>query len=97
MAKYAITTEARDDLKDIGRFSQQTWGRMQRIKYLAQLESRFRDLARERVKGRLRDDLPGAPMSFHVGRHVIFYRHRNDGIEILRVLHDAMDFSRYFK
>ncbi|NIR47814.1 type II toxin-antitoxin system RelE/ParE family toxin [candidate division KSB1 bacterium] len=36
-------------------------------------------------------------MSYHCGRHVIFYRKAKKGIEIIRVLHDSMDFPRHFK
>jgi toxin ParE1/3/4 len=52
-------------------------------------------LAHQPAFGRKRNDLSGAPTSFHEGRHVIFYRPTSEGIEVLRVLHDAMDFSRH--
>jgi toxin ParE1/3/4 len=54
-------------------------------------------LADHPARGRKRFDLPGVPMSFHEGKHVIFYRPTKEGIEVLRVLHDAMDFPRHFE
>ncbi len=47
--------------------------------------------------GRKREEIIGTPYSYHEGRHVIFYRTTTEGIELMRVLHDAMDFPRHFK
>jgi len=45
MAKYRVTPRAEDDLKNIGRYTQQHWGRIQRNAYLKNLENRFSWLA----------------------------------------------------
>lgn len=97
MKKFTITPKARADLKDISRYTDKTWGRQQRFTYLKQLHDRFALLADRPQSGRKRDEILGSPYSYHEGRHVIFYRSTTDGTEILRVLHDAMDFSRHFK
>jgi plasmid stabilization system protein ParE len=34
-------------------------------------------------------------LSYHEGRHVIFYRPITTGREVIRILHDGMDFSRH--
>ena len=90
-----ISPKARRDLIDIGRYTEKQWGNTQRKKYLAQLKERFEKLAQLPSLGRRRDELPEAPLGYHEGRHVIFYRPLADDIEIVRVLHDSMDFGRH--
>lgn len=94
MKKFKISPKARADLRDISRYTDQNWGRKQRFDYIKQLEDRFSYLAEKPQMGRKRLEVIGAPYSYHEGRH---YRTIADGIEILRVLHDAMDFPRHFK
>ena len=43
-----------------------------------------------------RDDVRPGYRAFHEGRHLIFYREAGDQIEIIRILHDRMDFRRHF-
>lgn len=97
MKKATITPKARADLRDISRFTDQRWGRQQRFNYIGRLTDRFSYLANNPQMGRIRDEIIGFPFSYHEGRHVIFYRATAEGIEILRVLHDSMDFPRHFK
>jgi toxin ParE1/3/4 len=97
MKKATITPKARDDLKDISRYTDKKWGRQQRYKYIKQLKDRISYLADNPQMGRKRNEIIGFPYSYHEGRHVIFYRTSAEGIEILRVLHDSMDFPRHFR
>ncbi len=97
MKKISITPKARADLRDISRYTDKKWGRQQRLDYIKQLRDRFFYLADRPQMEKKRDEIIGTPYSYHEGRHVIFYRISTEGIEILRVLHDAMDFPRHFK
>jgi toxin ParE1/3/4 len=94
--KATITPIARSDLIDISRYTDKKWGRPQRFKYVKQLKDRFSYLADNPHIGRKRGEIFGSHYSYHEGRHVIFYRITSEGIEILRVLHDSMDFPRHF-
>ena len=95
MPKYILSSRADSDLEEIWDYTDRTWGRIQAHTYLTQLESRMIALAHHPTAGRKRYDLPGTPMSYHEGRHIIFYRPASEGIEVLRVLHDAMDFLKH--
>ena len=97
MKKATVSPQARVDLKNISCYTDEKWGRQQRFSYIKQLRDRFLYLADKPQMGRKRHEMTGAPYSYHEGRHVIFYRPTAEGIEILRILHDAMDFSRHFK
>jgi toxin ParE1/3/4 len=34
---------------------------------------------------------------YHVGQHLIFYRQKSTGIEIIRILHDRMDVETHLR
>jgi toxin ParE1/3/4 len=95
MPTSRLTAKARADLKSIGRYTQDTWGREQRNKYLAQLDHCFHMLAQEPHKGRPCDDIRKGYRKYHVGRHLIFYRQTGKDIEIIRILHDRMDIENH--
>ena len=92
MPGFHLTQAAKADLKDIGRYTQNKWGRAQRDKYLAMLDGCFQDLADEPLKGRDCSDIREGYRKYSAGRHVIFYHQiLTDTIEIVRILHDRMD------
>jgi toxin ParE1/3/4 len=93
--RVELTRAARDDLKDIGRFTHRQWGRTQRIKYMGEIERRIRDLADGPGRARLRSDIGPDIRSASVGRHVVFFRTTEIGILVLRVLHAQMDIERH--
>jgi toxin ParE1/3/4 len=92
MSAFRLTAKAKADLRDIGRYTQRTWGRDQRNRYFSRLDEAFHLLAREPDRGRSCDDIRQGYRKYHVGRHMIFYRQSGaDGIEIIRILHERMD------
>lgn len=91
MLAFRLTKRAKADLKDIGCYTQDVWGREQRNRYLDNLDASFHDLARTPQKGRSCDDIRQGYRKHQVGRHVIFYRQGAGNIEIIRILHDRMD------
>jgi len=92
MQGFILTKKARDDLKAIGRYTQETWGREQRNRYLTMLDDKFHDLAANPMKGRDCRDIRTGYRKYEVGKHIIFYRHlEEEGIEVVRVLHERMD------
>jgi toxin ParE1/3/4 len=95
MPAFRLTAKAKEDLRGIGRWSQQQWGREQRDRYLAQLDRCFRLLAETPGLGRPCDEVRVGYRRFHEGRHLLFYRGTAQGIEIVRILHERMDPARH--
>jgi len=91
MPSYRLTNKALDDLRSIARYTEKTWGREQRNKYLSKLDSNFQILAHEPQLGRACDDIKQGYRKHQVGRHLIFYRRIASRVEIVRILHDSMD------
>jgi toxin ParE1/3/4 len=90
-----IVQAARDDLRAIARFTDETWGRAQERRYLAALMAAMQQLRDSPGLGRPRDDLRPGLRSLIAGRHVDFYRETADAILVLRVLHERMDIRRH--
>ena len=91
-----ITPLARQDLKGIGRHTQERWGVAQRDTYLQDLATLFGRLGDGTVLGRRRDEIREGLLAQPCGRHVVFFRRDVDGnVEVLRVLHERMDFRRH--
>jgi toxin ParE1/3/4 len=91
MGRFYLSQLAKSDLRAIGRYTQVTWGREQRNRYLTQLDACFDRLAQQPELGRACDDICAGYRKYPIGRHLVFYRAISDGIEIVRVLHERMD------
>jgi toxin ParE1/3/4 len=89
VAKYKLTRPAEADLEDILAYTLRTWGGKQAERYLNDLQACFEELADQARLGRSCDSIrPGLRRMEH-GRHVVFYRQRDYGIRIIRVLHQS--------
>lgn len=91
-----ITPRAREDLKNIGRYTEQTWGKPQRNLYLRSLETRFKWFAVNPLLGRHRREICEGYCSFPEGQHVVFYLIGSESIEIIGIPHKDMDTISYF-
>lgn len=96
MPRVRVTPRAFEDLKNIGRYTLQQWGRTQRDAYLRGLDARFDWLARNPEAGRKRDEIAPGYRSFSHEAHAVFYLIREDGIGIIGVPHQAMDVPGHF-
>lgn len=93
--KLVLTEAAIDDLRSIRAYTLQNWGTEQEERYLRQIWGRFESLKLDPQRFRVRDDLfPGCRIAAE-GRHVILFRSGNEVLEIVRVLHSAMDLKRH--
>ncbi|MFN2289540.1 MAG: type II toxin-antitoxin system RelE/ParE family toxin [Chromatocurvus sp.] len=96
MSRFRLTPRARDDLKNIGRYTERQWGRRQRNTYLRALEKRFGWLAENPQLGKHRIDVAEGYYSFPQGEHVIFYLLEEKGVDIIGIPHKEMDIITYF-
>ena len=91
MPRFTLTNKAKDDLLNIGRFTQSRWGRDQRLKYLKMLDTCVQQLADDPLIGKDCQEIRPGYRRHLAGRHLIFYRQLPSGIEIIRILHESMD------
>lgn len=96
MGTFRLTVLAEMDLDGIGAYTLEMWGIDQAVAYLTKLDETFNALAQVSVLGKDRADLRPNLLSCPCNRHVIFFRRDDHGnVEILRILHDSMDFQRH--
>ena len=96
MPKFRITPRAREDLRNIGHYTEQQWGKMQRNIYLKNLEKRFAWLTDNPLLGKHRTDIAEGFYCFPQGEHVVFYLINSDGIDIIGIPHKEMDIISHF-
>lgn len=97
MHKYQITPDAREDLKEIARYTYQTWGRQQANCYLQDMYDLFLRLAENPGIGRTRHDIKSGLLSFPAKEHIVFFRIDGKKLIILRVLLASRDLHRFFR
>lgn len=97
MNALVISPIARDDLKRINQYGKLNWGAPRAFSYLDQLKVQFWSLIEHPKIGRERNELLPDMRSLAVASHIIFYRLKDQQIEIVRVLHDRQDPQRHIK
>ncbi|NCC85319.1 MAG: type II toxin-antitoxin system RelE/ParE family toxin [Clostridia bacterium] len=95
MREIVKRPRARQDLKDIWRYSFETWGEIQADTYLAELDAGIACLRTNAALGKPRDDLRPGYRSLRINEHMIYYRVTPSVIRVVRVLHVRMDPDRH--
>ena len=91
--RYSAAAEA--DLAAIGDYTFRTWGEAQTSRYLRALEDCCERLVGNAMLGRACDWIRPGLRRMEEGRHVIFYRLRDSGIFVSRILHQSMSPDRH--
>ncbi len=89
--RIILTLDARKDLSDILVYTEQQWGRQQRIAYKTLIQSTIRELSRFPMLGRTRDELSAGLRSNLAGSHVIYYWVDNQALVVAHILHSRRD------
>ena len=93
MARYKVRPGARKDLRGIWDYSADRCNVDQANHYIAQIHGAFDRISDDPRKGDAIDDLRPGYRKYSVGRHVVFFTARDERIEIVRVLHQSMNFD----
>lgn len=89
--RIILAPRARSDLDEIAAFTKKKWGHPQKNEYLNNLINTIEELRNSPALGRTRDEVRSGLLSFPNGRHIIFYRYNNERLEVIRILHQAME------
>jgi toxin ParE1/3/4 len=88
--KYKLRRTAIDDLREIGKYTLENYGKAQRDKYLNGLKERFELLGNNPNFGRSRDDVKEGYRCSAYGKHIVFYTVSEGTVEIIGILHERM-------
>jgi toxin ParE1/3/4 len=93
--KLTFTQAALADLRSIRAYTLETWGPDQEERYLNNIWAKMESIRLDPTLFRLRIDLfPGCRIAAE-GKHVILFRGTETSVDVVRVLHAAMDFKRH--
>jgi toxin ParE1/3/4 len=90
LPKCEFSRLALADLKAISRYTIQEWGAEQAVRYMDAMQACIREPAKSPLLGRACDRVETGYRRIEQGRHVIFYRRKDDGIFVGRILHQRM-------
>lgn len=93
MLPIKLTLEAKSDLKDILKYTENVWGESQRKIYKSYLDKTLALIAEFPQGGLRRDELFIGCRSKRVEQHTIFYQIMPKYVQIVRILHIRMELT----
>lgn len=91
MSAYILSPETRKNFVGIRAYTKKKWGIQQATNYIKALEQCFDKIAKNPHLGRERPEIKPGYRSITEGKHIVFYRVSDAGVEILGVPHSSMD------
>ena len=96
MAKFHLSNKTVDDLDSIWLYTLETWSAEQADLYYHQLVKACQDIANRPVYlDKEYKEIMSGLFGHRIYKHLIFYILVEDGVEIIRILHERMDFGRH--
>ena len=92
-----LTPKAEADLDDIGDYLAESQSEDYAESYLLKLELQLELLLSQPMMGRNAQELRPELRRFPFQKHVVFYHSIQQGIEIIRILHQSQDIDRVFQ
>lgn len=90
MNHVTYSPKAQQDISEIWDYTAETWGLDQADRYTDDIENTCVHLANGTKRGREVDIRVGY-LKYLVGKHFVFFRTVDTGIQVIRVLHQSMD------
>jgi toxin ParE1/3/4 len=91
--RYELTPFARFDMREIWAYTVQQWGRRVADSYIRDLSATLETIARDPYLGAATEWVDGSCRKQIFRSHVIFYMLADEGVTIIRILHQQMDAS----
>ena len=94
MRELRLSPAAAADLDAIWDYTAEHWSADQADRYTDDIRDACHALAAGRKTGRATDVRPGY-LTYTLRAHIIYFRDRDNGIEVIRILHQRMDADRH--
>lgn len=95
MRRFTLSPRAQADIEEIWDYTVQHWNVDQAEVYLRKIKAAIEAVADEPRLGRPCDEVRVGYRKYPAASHVLCYRMTHDGIDIVRILHQRMDFERH--
>jgi toxin ParE1/3/4 len=93
--RYVLSNRAKSDLQEIWDYTEVRWGFDQAELYIRELWRHIEIVAADPKSGRSCPEVRAGYYKYRAGSHFLFYRITNDGVDVIRILHERMDFGRH--
>lgn len=92
---YTLSRRAQTDIEEIWDYSADLWSVAQADAYILGIKLALDTIGATPRRGRVYRGRSREYRRFSVGSHVIFYREAPEGVAVVRILHQSMDFDRH--
>jgi len=92
---YLLSPAAQESLLEIKSYSIKHFGQSRTNQYLQEIANRLKTLSKNPDQGKPRPELKAGYYSYFFGSHTIYYRIKPKHIEVIDVLHQAMEPSKH--
>jgi toxin ParE1/3/4 len=93
--RFVLSPRAETDLNEIWDYTADRWGLDQAETYTRALWQRIEAIAANPAMGQDCSEIREGYWKIPSGSHVLFYRLIAGGIDVVRILHERMDFERH--
>lgn len=93
--RFVLSPRAQSDLDDIWDYTADRWGLDQAETYTRDIWQRIEEVAALPAIGQECFDIRAGYYKISCGSHFLFNRLIAEGIDIVRILHERMDFARH--
>lgn len=95
MSRYILSPKAASDLDEIWNHTLAQWGDAQAERYIRDIQQAIEGAVADPRRGRPCDHIRTGYFKLSAGAHVIFYRLVSGELDVIRILHQRMDFDRH--
>lgn len=92
---YRLTPAAQRDLSSIWDYTVERWNAGQAETYVLELRSAIERIAKQPDRGRTVNEIRTGYRRYSIGSHLIFFIENDEGVDIIRILHQRMDPTRH--
>lgn len=93
--RYVLSPRANSDLEEIWDYTESHWELDQAERYIRELWHHIDSIATHPKIGRPCPEVRLGYYKYRAGSHFLFYRMTSDGVDVVRILHERMDFGRH--
>jgi toxin ParE1/3/4 len=95
VTRYTLSPRAQADIEDIWNYTIERWDAQQAEIYLRQLRTAIESVAATPRLGRSCSHIREGYYKYASGSHILFYRLVANSVDVVRILHERMDFERH--
>ena len=95
MSGFVLSPLAQADIDGIWDYTADHWNEQQADAYVGVIRAAIERVAKRPQLGRACDKLRAGYRRIDAGSHVVFFRVNGDVAEVIRILHESMDFDRH--